>query len=58
MSETWVAFAKTGNPNHAGLPKWEPYDEKKRLTMVFNAESKEVADPTKTDRELLKAVGL
>jgi para-nitrobenzyl esterase len=58
MSETWVAFAKTGNPNHSGLPKWEPYNEKTRPTMVFNAETKVVSDPTKTDRLLLKAVGL
>jgi para-nitrobenzyl esterase len=58
MSDTWVAFARTGNPNHPGLPKWQPYDEKNRLTMVFNAESKVVSDPTKTDRLMLKAVGL
>jgi para-nitrobenzyl esterase len=58
MSDTWVAFAKPGNPNHPGLPKWEPYDEKKRLTMVFDAECKVGSDPTKTDRLLLKAVGL
>jgi para-nitrobenzyl esterase len=58
MSDTWVAFARTGNPNHPGLPNWEPYDKKKRLTMVFDAECKEVSDPTKTDRLLLKAVGL
>jgi para-nitrobenzyl esterase len=58
MSDTWVAFARTGNPNHPGLSKWEPYDEKKRLTMVFDAECKVVSDPTKTDRLLLKAVGL
>jgi para-nitrobenzyl esterase len=58
MSETWVAFAKTGNPNHPGLPKWEPYNEKTRPTMIFDAQCKVVSDPTKTDRLLLKAVGL
>jgi para-nitrobenzyl esterase len=54
----WVAFAKTGNPNHSGMPKWEPFDAKNRLTMVFNADSKVVSDPTRTDRLNLRAVGL
>jgi para-nitrobenzyl esterase len=58
ISATWVAFAKTGNPNHPGLPKWEPYDANNRPTMIFDAECKVVSDPTKTDRSLLKGVGL
>ena len=58
MSDTWVAFAKTGDPNHPGLPKWPAFNAKDRPTMVFNAECKVVSDPTKTDRLSLKAVGL
>ena len=36
MSQSWINFAKTGNPNHAGLPKWEIYDAKKGATMFFD----------------------
>lgn len=26
VSQAWVNFARSGNPNHAGLPKWAPVD--------------------------------
>ena len=39
MSAAWVAFARTGNPNHAGLPVvWVPFDTTRRATMIFNDE--------------------
>ncbi len=36
MSQSWINFAKTGNPNHKGLPAWEPYDRKKGNLMFFD----------------------
>ena len=35
LSETWIAFAATGNPNtdKSGLPQWDPYDAGKRPTI-------------------------
>ena len=36
MSQSWINFAKTGNPNHAGLPKWEPYTAINGATMLFD----------------------
>ena len=36
MSQLWIIFAKTGNLNHAGLPKRETYDAKKGATMFFD----------------------
>jgi para-nitrobenzyl esterase len=52
MSDAWVAFAATGNPNSktSGLPQWPPYDSANRATMVFNKESTVVNDPQKEQR--------
>ena len=58
VSAAWVAFARSGNPNHPGMPQWDPFDSNRRLTMVFDGESRVIADPTGADRMLLKAVGL
>jgi para-nitrobenzyl esterase len=53
MSSAWVAFARTGNPNHSGLPMWTPYDNTRRATMVFNNECKLVDDPHGPEQRLL-----
>jgi para-nitrobenzyl esterase len=36
MSDAWIAFARTGNPNHAGLPRWSAFGSN-RPVMVFDA---------------------
>jgi para-nitrobenzyl esterase len=48
----WAAFAKTGNPNHPGIPKWQAYNDSKP-TMIFNTECAAANDP---DGELREAV--
>jgi para-nitrobenzyl esterase len=45
MAAGWVAFAKTGNPNHAGIPDWPAYTPDKRQTMIFNQTSRVENDP-------------
>ncbi len=36
MSNAWLNFARTGNPNAEGLPEWEPYTPEKGATMIFD----------------------
>jgi para-nitrobenzyl esterase len=56
MAKAWVAFARTGNPNHPGLPKWEAFDTTKRATMVFDKECRAVNDPHAAEQKLLRSL--
>lgn len=51
MMDSWITFAKTGNPNHKGLPEWPPYDLEKRATMILRVNSKVEYDPKAILRE-------
>ena len=53
MSEAWISFARTGNPNTADLPEWPRYDVTDRATMIFDVEPRVVKDPD-LERELLQ----
>jgi para-nitrobenzyl esterase len=36
MMDAWLAFARAGDPNHADLPDWAPYDADRRTTLIFD----------------------
>ena len=50
MSGAWAAFARSGNPNHKGIPNWRPFDETHRATLIFNNECRAVNDPYREER--------
>ena len=52
MSQAWIAFARSGNPNHAGLPTWRPYDATKRATMIFDRHNTLVELPNEAERAM------
>lgn len=54
MSEAFVQFAHSGNPNHADLPEWQPYTLEQRHSMVFDSVCRQEQDPEAEIRKLYK----
>lgn len=52
MSDALLAFARHGDPNHAGLPQWDGYGLERRQTMVFDTQSRQQDDPRGGERRL------
>ena len=50
MSESWIAFARAGDPNNDAVPQWAPYDLESRAVMHFDVDSTVVADPHRDER--------
>jgi para-nitrobenzyl esterase len=50
MSKTWLAFARSGDPNHGGIPRWPGYSSELRSTMIFDNECKIANDPYGAER--------
>jgi para-nitrobenzyl esterase len=36
MSEAWIHFTRSGNPNHPALPSWTPLTPANNATMIFD----------------------
>jgi para-nitrobenzyl esterase len=52
ISGAWLAFARTGDPGHEGLPAWSPYAAPRRATMVFDpAGCRVLDDPGGAERQ-------
>lgn len=46
MHWSWIAFARTGDPNHGTMAPWPPYDTDERATMHFDATCTVRHDPS------------
>jgi carboxylesterase type B len=56
ISGAWVAFARTGDPNHKGLPNWPSFNNTERATMILNNECKVIKDPDREERLAFRAL--
>jgi para-nitrobenzyl esterase len=51
MSGAWAAFARSGAPNHQGIPHWPAYTTEARATMIFDMECRVENDPYGEERK-------
>lgn len=57
LSETWVAFARDGNPNNPAIPQWPEYRLGDRATMIVETPCKVAQDPFAAERAFWSSVG-
>jgi para-nitrobenzyl esterase len=50
MQDSWIAFARSGDPSCGSAGEWKPYDEARRATMVFGANTKLADAPRDEER--------
>lgn len=56
VSESYIAFARTGNPNNAHVPHWPNFNLPTRPTMIFDDNVRVEDDPRGRQRALIEAV--
>ena len=56
ICDAWVSFARTGNPNHKGLPRWSAATTARWETMLFNDLCEMRNNPDGPAYELVKSM--
>jgi para-nitrobenzyl esterase len=54
VSEAWIHFARSGNPNHPGIPHWPAFSGESCPTMIFDTQCKLQNNPDKEERQALE----
>lgn len=55
MADSFIALARTGNPNVRAMPHWPHYDLQHRATMIFDRLCRIENDPRREERLLFEA---
>jgi para-nitrobenzyl esterase len=53
LSDTFIAFARTGDPNNKSIPQWPRFDLDRRATMIWDTTSHIEDDPRSNERKLI-----
>jgi para-nitrobenzyl esterase len=52
VMDSWIAFARTGDPSHPGVGAWPRYDSTRRATMLLGGECRAVDAPLEARRAI------
>ena len=52
MADAFIAFARSGDPSCASVPMWPKFTLEARQTMIFDTDTRVVADPRREERLL------
>lgn len=55
VMNAWIAFARTGNPNHASLANWPAFNLEARPTMIFDDDTRVENNPKPEDLARINA---
>jgi para-nitrobenzyl esterase len=56
MQDTWLAFARSGDPSCASIGTWSPYAEARRATMLFGESTRLEDAPYDNERRAWEAI--
>ena len=51
MSDAWIQFARTGDPNHPRMPRWDAFSPSRQQTMIFDNRSVQVNGPDAAEQD-------
>ncbi|MHA2288207.1 MAG: carboxylesterase/lipase family protein [Promethearchaeota archaeon] len=56
VMDSWISFARSGNPNHDGIPHWPKYEREKRFTILIGEEIRIKEDPLRPERLAMEEI--
>jgi len=55
MSQSWINFARTGNPNHREVAEWPAYDSSEKSIMIFDDVCRVAKGPDENAHRILRS---
>jgi para-nitrobenzyl esterase len=57
MADTWLQFARYGDPNHSGIPKWDAYSDEAGVNLVFDNRIHTAQHPDRVELQAIRQGG-